>query len=182
MEKQSLLASSLKEKNVAKASLEVISNELDWSNEKVLFILDMSFLSNDMTEVMQESHVEETIILEEDDKVDMALPVEVESKQIVIKENLFAFIDMVMPTYIKDKKVLLLEDLFKRRNWTEIALSKIWRSTKFIWALFVHGNLHLLKISVTSSRNKWSMGISSFKEDWCERLQFLAPRLIATPL
>lgn len=76
----------------------------------------MSFLSNDMAKVMQESHVEETIILEEDDKVDMALPVEVESKQIVIKENLFAFIDMVMPTYIKDKKVLLLEDLFKRRN------------------------------------------------------------------
>lgn len=49
---------------------------------------------------MQKSHVEETIILEEDDKVDMALPIGVESKQIVIKENLFAFIDMVMPTYI----------------------------------------------------------------------------------
>lgn len=77
----------------------------------------MSFISNDVVEILQEAEGDETLIVLKDDKVDMVLPITCEAKQIVLEY--LEIIDMVMPICIEDKKVLLEEHLAQTEKLNE---------------------------------------------------------------
>lgn len=94
MEEQSQLALSLEEKNVAKASLENISNEPEVSNKEVQSIFIWVFICNDMVEIKQEVQVEET--------------------SIILKDNFSKISHMIMPIYIEVMKDVLEEDLVEK--------------------------------------------------------------------
>lgn len=58
---------------------------------------------------MQETQVEETPIVLEDDIVETILPIQVEGSRIILENNFPNVIDMLMPIYTEDKKVKQLK-------------------------------------------------------------------------
>ena len=132
--RQVLSVSLFEEKNVMKASFEEISNEHDGSNEEVHFVLDLSFLSNNMIEIVQEAQVEET--------------------SIILEDNFSEIIDMIMPTCIEDKKVVLEEQLAQNEKLNEKYTKQTKEKVKRKLLMVGSNKLTSFRRAITKSKKK----------------------------